>query len=141
MTDLDSTGPTEELRESPTAVLCCRSPCEYDSDEMTEREEREEQRAAARSPGAPDDHKEMKDVSRDIKAAFRMLRAQGANDLIVFDSPVGKWTVRCKTRKSWNKRSHDVVVTRPRGVGGRYRTLSALDDALEEATVRFRPSR
>ena len=91
-----------------------RSPCDYSDDEDAPQLTTAKR---PRSPCAPE-VSEMREVGEQILNAFKMLRKNGVTETQTFDSPKGLWYVRCQTRKTYNNRSHDVVVTRPRGVGG-----------------------
>ena len=101
-----------------------RSPCDYSDDDA------EAQRTC--SPGSPESM-QMQFARTQILASFRKLQADGELATETHESPVGTWFVKCKPRKTYSNRGHDTVVTRPRGVGGRYRTVAQLEIALDEA--------
>ena len=76
-------------------------------------------------------------AAHDILDAWESMKARGEFAHKEIDSPTGIWIVDCKRRKLHNnrdpKRTIDMFVTRPRGVGGRYRTLPSLSKALQDA--------
>ena len=114
------------------------SPCDYDDDDEDDdgpQEESDEE--PEHDPTAADKRKQLLDLKQTLVSTWSAMRKGGVSDRQTFASPVGDWYMTCKLRSTPNNRNLDVVVTRPRGVGGRYRTLNALEDALDEAANSF----
>ena len=108
-----------------------------EEEEAEESDEEESDEEPEHDPTAADKRKQLLDLKQTLVSTWSAMRKGGVSDRQTFASPVGDWYMTCKLRSTPNNRNLDVVVTRPRGVGGRYRTLNALEDALDEVANSF----
>lgn len=122
-----------------------KSPCDYSDDDTSAKipprpappsPDRNE------SPGAyyevqdsvTHDHDEldaMETFRASIVAAWAAMKRSGKLDTRMFSTPAGDWFLKCTPRKKYSNRSYDIYVTRPRGVGGRYRKVPDLHEAID----------
>ena len=118
----DEAGPSSAMPKSP----CDYSDSEDDEGAQASQESEEEEE---------DERRQMSKARKQVILAWERMRDAAETDSHTVASPVGDWFVNCKVRNTYANRAFDLVVTRPRGVGGRYRTFKSLLQALDEAVA------
>lgn len=131
------------------------SPCDFEDENYPKIPPRPPRPAASEdrneSPGAyfeeispdeplarnDDDVEAMECFRASIVSAWSAMKRQRRQDSRTFSTPFGEWYLKCTPRKSYNNRSYDIYVTRPRGVGGRYRKVQDVHNAIDAAIARL----